>query len=273
MSLKSNVTWCDSAVNPVMGCAGCELWTPTEKRCYAGVLTERYAGRKGWPASFDAPQMFPGRMEQTLAWPDLTGKDRPDKPWLNRMPRVIFISDMGDALSKFIPFGFLADEIIRTVNQSPHIYIWLTKRPGRMAAFAAWLYERGVSWPDNLWAATSVTGQDTMHRVEDLLKVPAKIRMVSVEPILERVDLKLTHRLPMELQGKTNGGISGIIVGGESGPGFRHCKLEWIADIAEQCKSVGVGCFVKQFSGPKPGMRGSIPDELWNLKQLPKQNP
>jgi protein gp37 len=62
--------------------------------------------------------------------------------------------------------------------------------------------------------------------------------------------------------------LSWIIVGGESGPGARPMELDWARSLVEQCRDAGVPVFVKQDSGPKPGMQGRIPDNLW-IKEFP----
>ena len=100
MSAHTTIQWCDSTVNPTMGCRGCELWNATEKTCYAGIMTEKWKGKQGYPDSFLQPKLFPGRMQIAASWSDLTGQPRKDTPWLNGLPRIIFISDMGDSLSE-----------------------------------------------------------------------------------------------------------------------------------------------------------------------------
>jgi hypothetical protein len=84
-----------------MGCNGCELWNPAAgvRICYAGQLTERYAGKKGWPQSFGESALFPGRLAEVLRWRDLTGQPRREKPWLDGLPRVVFLNDMGDSFA------------------------------------------------------------------------------------------------------------------------------------------------------------------------------
>jgi protein gp37 len=94
----TNIQWCDSTVNPVAGCAGCELWTASAKRCYAGFLHTRFPTNPGFSPEFLKPKLFLGRMADAAAWPDLIGTRRPEKPWLDSLPRLIFVSDMGDAL-------------------------------------------------------------------------------------------------------------------------------------------------------------------------------
>src|SRR3954470_14030288 len=100
MSKSTPIQWCDSTVNPVMGCGGCELWDKDRKTCYAGTLHGRRAGQKGFARTFLSPTLFPGRLEGAARCPDLAGWARADKPWLDGLPRLIFVSDMGDALSE-----------------------------------------------------------------------------------------------------------------------------------------------------------------------------
>ena len=211
MSVKTKIQWCDSTCNPTMGCDGCELWTKDRKSCYAGSLHIRFGGvTPGYAPTFSEVTLFPGRMAAATRWADLTGRVRPDKPWLSGMPRLIFVSDMSDALSATVPFGYLADEVIANVTSDlgkRHQWLWLTKRPIRMAKFCQSLTQR---WPDNLWAGTSITCQATAKRITALLKVGDKgtIRFLSVEPQIEALDL--TEWLP---------NVSWVIQGGESGGG------------------------------------------------------
>ena len=164
MSQNTDIQWCDSTVNPTMGCDGCELWNGDTRVCYAGALHGRFAGRKGWAPRFEEVTLFPGRIAEAARWSDLTGKPRHEKPWLDGYPRLIFVSDMSDALSSTVLFQYLRDEIIVNVTSDPgvrHIWLWLTKRPRRMAEFSCWLAQRGIDWPGNLWTGTSITTQAT----------------------------------------------------------------------------------------------------------------
>lgn len=149
MSKNTKIQWCDSTVNPTMGCDGCELWSNHKKTCYAGILHRRFGGAtKGYAPSFEEVTTFPGRMSQAAHWPDLTGMQRSEKPWLDGMPRTIFVSDMSDSLSRSVPFDYLEEEVIRNVKSDHgqrHQWLWLTKRPGRMAQFSAWLNGRAIS--------------------------------------------------------------------------------------------------------------------------------
>jgi protein gp37 len=113
-------------------------------------------------------------MAEAAGWSDLTGTIRRDKPWLNGLPRLIFVSDMSDALSAAVPFDFLDQEIIQTAlssNGQRHQWLWLTKRPDRMARLSDDLKAKGISWPRNIWAGTSITSQATTVRIKHLCRV------------------------------------------------------------------------------------------------------
>ena len=200
-------------------------------KCYAGTLHMargvtpplfNEAINKGHARVFEHPQKFPGRMAMAAKWSDHRNKPDSQPSWLSGLPRLIFISDMGDALSDSIDFKFLKSEIIDNVTSPDghrHIWFWLSKRPRRMAEFARWLRdEHDLSWPDNLVAMTSVTNRATRSRIDDLRKVPAKLRGLSVEPLIEEVSLDLD-------------GIDWVIVGGESGKHARPFDLAWAKKI------------------------------------------
>ena len=119
MSDESGVNWCDSTVNPVMGCEGCELWNKNCRVCYAGLDHQRKKGiNPGFARDFGQPELFPGRMDRAAQWPPLQGRRRWDRPWLDGLPRLIFVSDMGDALCRGIGFEDLYLEIIRVVRST-----------------------------------------------------------------------------------------------------------------------------------------------------------
>lgn len=291
MGKTTNIEWCDSTVNPVMGCGGCELWVAGRKTCYAGQLHERRKGQKGFATEFTTPKLFPGRTADAACWPDLTGTDRPDKPWLNGSPRLIFVSDMGDALSETgvvgdddqpvpdgaVPFEFLKEEIVDVALSPPggrHRWLWLTKRPKRMEEFFEWLRrEHGLGVPGNIWLGTSVTSGSNVSRADALARVGDEhtIRFLSVEPLWEGL-----RHLPLE-------GMSWVITGGESRQGepARPFDVAWARQIREQCATVNVPFFLKQLgSNPRDGERvlrvndshggdwGEWPDDL-RVRRVP----
>lgn len=207
--------------------------------CYAASLHRFFNAsgkRAGYAPSFDEPTVFSGRVATASCLPSPSGKEIADKPWLLGYRRLIFISDMGDALSRNISFDFLLAQVIRPVASDAgrrHIWFWLTKRPARMAEFSAWLAERAVAWPDNLVAMTTVTSQQTVGRIAALQKVRAKFRGLSLEPLWGHVDLPLD-------------GIDWVIVGGQSGANAQPFDLTWASSIRDDCRRAGVPFFLKQ---------------------------
>jgi protein gp37 len=282
MGKDTLIHWADSSVNPTAGCSGCELWVPGKGGpCYAGAIHNRFSPSKAYPGPFEQISLHPGRMAQAARWSDLTGKPRPDKPWLDGMPRIIFVSDMSDALSRDVPFEYLADEIIANVisdHGRRHIWMWLTKLPSRMAEFSSvigW-------WPENLWAGTSVTSKKTLRRVEHLFRVPAAVRFVSAEPLWEEIDLRdlpsggnAFATIQMEpgpdgcgVEFPCRPGIQLVIVGGQSGPDARPFDLAWARKLRDDCKEAGVAYFLKQY-GSRPFdsfYRSGVADQRIHLK-------
>lgn len=295
MSEKTSIEWCDSTVNPVMGCAGCELWNARNKTCYAGQLHERRGGMKGFAAVFERPTLFPGRVRQAAGWSDLYGTKRTDKPWLNGHPRLVFVSDMGDALSERgavdgagkrlagggVPFDFLKREIVDVVDSAlgrRHRWLWLTKRPGRLKRFETWLgAEHGQKFPPNLWLGTSVTSASTLGRVEQLRRCgdSQTMRFASIEPLWEEVSLAPHLR-----------DIAWVIVGGESRQPRskpREFDCDWARRVQSECQAAGVAFFVKQLGSNviddgRPLRLSSLHGRQWNewpadlrVRQLPEK--
>lgn len=135
--------------------------------------------------------------------------------------------------------------------------------------------------PQNIWLGVSVEDQKRANeRIPLLLGIPAKVRFLSIEPLLEHINLKLMSRsfgFPQHItsEGHAVGMPQGIhwgIVGGESGANRRDCGPEALCDAARQLVAAGIPCFFKQDSNFKPGQKGRIPDDVWALKQFPTLN-
>jgi protein gp37 len=217
------------------GCNGCELWNLAAgvRACYAGILVGRHHGKKGWPASFDRPELFLHRLDPALRWPDLTGQTRPGKPWLDGLPRTVFLNDIGDTFTESLPEDWLAPLLPR-MAASPHVSIVLTKRARRMAEF----FLRHPP-PPNFWLLVSVTTAATWRRVEALREVAgAAVLGVRLEPQWEPLGI-------LESPGAL-AGLGWLIVGGQSGDGARPFDLAWARRAVGACRRDGVPCFIKQ---------------------------
>jgi protein gp37 len=256
MSKETPIQWCDSSVNMMMGCDGCELWDEARgvRHCYAGALTERWAGRKGWPESFDKPALFTGRLAEALRWRDLQGQRRPGKPWLDGYPRTIFLNDMGDTFTESLPLDWL-DPMVPQMAAGPHVWIILTKRPQRMLQ---WACQRQEPLPDNFWLCVSVTGPASLGRLRPVYELremlPEHVIGLSIEPLLGDILPGIRQHYP-DLAGV----VSWVKIGGESdqqGEAARPCPVEWIEGLREHFQGKGVAVFVKQL-GSNPSVNGT----------------
>lgn len=274
MGVKTGIQYSDSTINPVMGCVGCELYDQdvAKSHCYAHKMTHHYAGGRGWPKRFEEPTYFPKRLRTAVSWSDLTEIERPGKPWLNGLPRVIFVNDMSDG---FCPGGISPKEWwlpeYDAMGQSPHIWLILTKWPKRMARFIA---EQERTYP-NIWLGTSVTGPGTLWRLDALLRIekhhPSERRWTSLEPLLAPVDVTPfllaewgsgapAERKPGWLYPEgwvapkalriARSALDWIVWGGESGTNARMPPINRFDDLRVMCDDHGVPGFFKQYGGP-----------------------
>lgn len=255
--INTKIQWCDDTCNPQMGCDGCELYHPEMKRnhCYAAAVSHVKAGLKGFPKRFGEPELYPGRIEKAARRKDLTGQDRPNKPWLNGLPRMIFLDDMGDTFTESLPIYWLMPEI-PLMADSAHIWIFLTKRPHRMRLF----FEELIGFvPSNFWLGTTVTSQATMWRAHELIQIPNATRFLNLEPLLGQVDVSpFLHKLDW------------LIIGGESGPRARPMSLDWVRGISIQAWDTPV--FIKQLGSAngegKGGDMSLWPEDL-RVREMP----
>lgn len=201
------------------------------------ILNPTRGANSGYAPTFETVTRFFGRVWEMARTPDL--RDHPDleKLWLDGCRRLVFVSDMGDAFSRDSDFGFLEKEVIapiRSPEGQRHFWLWLTKRPDRMARFG----ERIGGFPKNVCAMTTVTGPDKLSRIDQLRVVPATVRGLSVEPLWNRIpheDLDLS-------------GLSWLVAGGESGrkDAVRPFHLEWARELRDLCQVENVAFFLKQ---------------------------
>jgi protein gp37 len=139
---------------------------------------------------------------------------------------------MSDLFHERIPLDFI-QRVFATMMECPrHHFQILTKRAERLVELSCLL-----TWPKNVWMGVSVENERFAYRADLLRKVPAKVRFLSVEPLLGSIP-----KLPLL-------GIHWVIVGGESGPGARPMNPLWVDDIHTQCVRAKVPFFFKQWGG------------------------
>jgi protein gp37 len=137
------------------------------------------------------------------------------------------------------------------------IFLLLTKRPENMRRMvpASWLVTGApegsrLGWPRHVWLGTSVENQQAAdERIPHLLDVPGvPVRFLSIEPLLERIDVRMYLAKHGALRPSR---IGWGIAGGESGHRARPCDLAWTRDLRDQFRAAGVPFFNKQL-GAKP---------------------
>jgi protein gp37 len=169
-----------------------------------------------------------------------------------KKPHTIFVNSMSDLFLEGIPNQFIR-EVFDVMRRSHwHTFQVLTKRSERLASLA-----HSLPWPRNVWMGVTVENADYTHRIDDLRNTGAALKFLSIEPLLGPIpDLSLI-------------GIDWVIVGGESGPGARPIKEEWVVDIKEQCLRAGVAFFFKQWGGVRKKKAGrELQGEFWD--QIPQ---
>ena len=232
--MPSAIEWTDETWNPVTGCTrvspGCD-------RCYMFAQYPRLKAMNvnGYATHPEDVQLLPARLQTPLSWKE---------------PRLVFVNSMSDLFHHRVPFDFVfeAFQVMREASsQRGHIFQVLTKRPGRAVAWWNAYAERFPDgWPPNVWIGTSIESQKYAPRLTVLERLPAPVRFVSAEPLLER--LELTPWLE-------RGALQWVIVGGESGSGARAMDIEWARDLRDQSIKTGVAFFLKQLGGAREQTR------------------
>ncbi len=234
MALKSTIEWTESTWNPVTGCTrqsdGC-------KHCYAERMAKRLKAM-GSPNYANGFRVTTHResLKLPLTW---------------KKPQMIFVNSMGDLFHEKVPLKFIQDVFEVMAKAEQHQFQVLTKRSARLLEM-----NKSLVWPDNVWMGVTVENEDCRFRIDDLRRTGAKIKFLSLEPLLgplPKLNLKK---------------IDWVIVGGESGPGARPVLPEWVHDIRDQCRRAEVPFFFKQWGGFNKKKNGRLLDgRTWD--QLP----
>ena len=227
MSLLSKIEWTDATWNPVRGCTKI---SPGCKHCYAERFAERFRGVKGHPFEhgFDL-RLVPQKLGEPLRWKE---------------PKMIFVNSMSDLFQDAVPLPYIAKVAATMQLANWHTYQVLTKRSERLRELLNGSLRKAATEAHIWWGVSVEDRKYGLPRIADLQAAPAAVRFLSVEPLLE--DIK---ELPLE-------GISWVIVGGESGPGARPMKEDWVLSIQEQCEAANVPFFFKQWGGVRKKAAG-----------------
>lgn len=232
---NSHIEWTQATWNPVTGCskvsAGC-------KYCYAERMAHRLKAM--------------GNPRYANGFSVALHEDLIDAPRKWKSPRLIFVNSMSDLFHEDVPTPFI-QRAFQTMNECPqHTFQILTKRGERLKNVAS-----SLTWTSNIWMGVSIEDDRVYDRIAALREVPSAVRFLSCEPLIGP-----TENLPLE-------GIHWVIVGGESGPGARPMKEQWVRSIKDQCEASGAAFFFKQWGGVQKHRHGRILDGK-SYDEMPK---
>jgi protein gp37 len=229
MSFESSIEWTDATWNPVRGCTKI---SPGCKHCYAETFAERFRGVKGHPyeQGFDL-RLVPEKLGDPLRW---------------RSPKMVFVNSMSDLFQDGVSDDYIVAVARVMAHANWHTFQVLTKRAERLHKLLSTKLRSFASEPHIWWGVSVENRKYGLPRVDHLRSAPATVRFLSIEPLLEDLG-------PLKLDG-----IHWVIVGGESGPGARLMKKEWVLSIKEQCRSAHVPFFFKQWGGVRKSTAGRL---------------
>ncbi len=222
MSTNSAIEWTEATWNPLTGCTKI---SPGCKHCYAERMAKRLQamGQANYVNGFQLT-LHEHVLTRPLQW---------------KKPRMIFVNSMSDLFHDDVPLPFIQQVFAVMREASWHTFQVLTKRATRLAALSD-----EIDWPANVWMGVSVETQKYTARIDQLRQTDAAVKFLSLEPLLGPLpSLNLTD-------------IDWVIVGGESGPHARPVREAWVLDIRDQCQTVGVPFFFKQWGGVRKKRRG-----------------
>ena len=237
MANRSSIEWTESTWNPL---TGCNKVSPGCKYCYAERFAKRLKamGQQNYRNGFKLT-LHEHVLEQPLSW---------------KKPQMIFVNSMSDMFHKNVPLEFIQKAFDVMKRAYWHTFQVLTKRSERLLEL-----NPALSWTHNIWMGVSVEREDYTFRIDHLRETNAKIKFLSLEPLLGPLS-----RLNLA-------GIDWVIVGGESGPKARPIEIEWVLDIRDQCKHANVPFFFKQWGGKNKKKNGRLLEgKTW--EELPIQN-
>lgn len=250
MGKNSNIEWTDHTFNPWIGCTkvseGC-------KNCYAETLMDKRYSRVKWGPQGARVKTSGSNWKKPLTW------NRKAKA--TGVRKRVFCASLADVFEEKPDQPEMDEwrkELLQLILDTKHLdWLLLTKRPenvNKTLARLAGFDEHGVfTRLQNVWVGTSVENQaQADKRIPELLKIPARVRFLSMEPLLGAVDLGFGGTMPGQWQWLDGGTLHWVIVGGESGRNARPMHPEWVRSIRDQCQESGVPFFFKQWGEYSP---------------------
>lgn len=225
MGQDSKIQWCDHTFNPWVGCTkvsdGCKF-------CYAEALMDKRWGKVKWGQQGERKRTSDANWKEPLRWDRAAGA-------AGERHRV-FCASLADVFEGRPELDEWLVDLLLLIDSTPNLdWLLLTKRPENIPTLLPTSFQK---YPRaNVWLGTSVENRAAAQRILHLCAVPAAIRFVSFEPLLEDMG---------DVQDMLAQGIDWAIIGGESGPGARPFETGWARGLIRQCREIGAAPFVKQ---------------------------
>lgn len=273
MAENSKIQWTDHTFNPWVGC---QKISPACEHCYAEAWAKRTGQAGLWRGvrrrTSEANWKLPLKWNREAA--------------AQGIRKRVFCASLADVFEdhEAIQPGWRAD-LGSLILATPCLdWLLLTKRPETVYRMMPdfWVhFSEPYALPQNVWIGTTVENQEYANkRIPDLLKIPARVRFLSVEPMLGAIDLhriqdgdgftfdSLSSKHGIGLTVRFNGHSVGnlaetihwVIAGGESGAQARHSRMEWFRSLRDQCRRARVPFFMKQLgklAGKERGCKDS----------------
>jgi len=247
MAENSKIEWTDHTFNPWIGCTKV---SPACKHCYAEALDKRW-GRNNWGANATRTLTGAANWKKPLQWNKQAEKE-------GRRYRV-FCASLADVFEQHgnpqtaDSMTAWRRDLWDLIESTPNLdWLLLTKRPENVAVMTPEHWD-DVNWPHNVWIGTTAENQaEADKRVPELLKIPARVRFLSCEPLLGPVEMsdyfgKLQPINDESYTDPVRNGIDWVICGGESGHGARPMHPDWARSLRDQCAAAGVPFLFKQW--------------------------
>ncbi len=231
MAENSKIEWTHHTMNFWLGCTAL---SPACNHCYAEVWAKRTGNADLWQG--ERRRTSAALWRQPAKWDAACASAG--------IRQRVFTNSLADFFDNQAREDWRSDAWV-TIHQTPHLdWMILTKRPENIRKMLPGgdtfrLQPWGDGWA-NVWLGTTIEDRARLHRLDKLRAVPAAVRFLSIEPLLEDLgELDLS-------------GIHLVIVGGESGPKSRPMHPAWVRSLREQCAVQGVPFFFKQWGEWQP---------------------
>jgi protein gp37 len=230
----TKIRWAEHTWNTMTGCTkispGCD-------NCYAETIALKFRGT-AFPNGFD-PTFKPNKLTEPRKW----------------SPSRVFVNSMSDVFHDAFDKSQIDQVFDTMLDIDKHDYLLLTKRPGRMKSYLigrdGWLSRRNLDEvPPWIWLGTSVESDEFVWRADHLRQIPVAVRFLSCEPLLG------------PLPSLDYNGLTWIIVGGESGKGYRVMEHDWARQVRDECAERQIAFYFKQSSAPRTEMGITLDDTL-----------